>query len=63
MTFHNVGGNTWIASTVTTGGSSQEPRLGAGVKTLSGALTRVKLTTAAGGSAFDAGSLTVYCDP
>ena len=57
-TLTNVSGNIWVFSSVT-GGSSVGVQLGAGNKTLSATLDRIRITTVNGTDTFDAGSINI----
>jgi hypothetical protein len=60
VTLHNVSGNLWVSSNVGSYGTYGVAFiLGAGSKTLSGALDRVRLTTVNGTDTFDAGSINI----
>jgi hypothetical protein len=54
-----VGSNIWSYTSTITAGSSQSLSNGAGTKTLSGTLDRIRLTTAAGNVLFTAGSVNI----
>lgn len=59
MTIVLLGSNTWVYSSaisVTSGGLQY---IGSGVKTLSGTLDRVRLTTTSGTATFDAGTINI----
>lgn len=49
----------WVGSSVITSGASLANAIGAGKKTLSGTLDRVRITTVNGTDAFDAGSINI----
>lgn len=60
VTLHNVSGNTWVSSNVGSYGTYGVAFiLGAGSKTLSGVLDRIRLTTVNGTDTFDAGSVNI----
>lgn len=55
----NLGGNTWVASGVFANTATIYTITSAGAKTLSGTLDRLRVTTALGSTAFDAGSINI----
>lgn len=57
ITLSNVTGNTWVETQMVSVGGS--PYDGAGVVSLSGALTAVRISTVTGSFAFDAGSINI----
>ncbi len=57
ITLISVGGNKWIASVVSANAGGATSSVGAGSITLSGALDRIRITTAGGANTFDAGSV------
>lgn len=59
MTLDRATGNTWIASGSVATGATEDIHSFAGVKTFSGALSRLQITTVNGTDAFDEGSVTV----
>lgn len=59
VTLVNVGGNTWVTSGVLMTNTAGATTLFAGNKTISSTLDRVRLTTANGTDAFDAGSVNI----
>jgi len=58
MIINNVSGNTWIASGVFTGATTNV-NYAAGSKTLSDVITQVRITTLLGTTTFDAGSINI----
>jgi hypothetical protein len=58
MTISAFGSNKWIESS-TLSNAATALLLGAGVKTLSGTLDRIRITTANGTDVFDAGSVNI----
>lgn len=58
ITFNLVGANTWVAAGLITNATNYTAQIAGGV-TLSGALDRLRITTANGTDAFDAGSVNV----
>jgi len=58
-TLVNFGSNTWVSSSVSATGSSNFTYIGAGSKTLSGTLDRLRITTTNGTDTFDAGSINI----
>jgi hypothetical protein len=59
VTLINVSGNTWTLSSVLGNTAVAAIHFGAGTKTLSDVLTRVRLTTVNGTDTFDAGSINI----
>lgn len=57
MTLTNLSGNNWVETGLFCGSNATNARYGAGSIALAGALTQVRLTTANGTDAFDAGSV------
>jgi hypothetical protein len=57
MTITNISGNTWIMGA--TIGTTTFASVVGGTKTISGALTQVRITTVNGTDAFDAGSINI----
>jgi len=55
----SFGSNKWVSSSVSSTGTSNYTYIGAGAKTLSGTLDRVRITTVNGTDAFDAGSINI----
>jgi hypothetical protein len=58
-TLVSFGNNTWVSSSVSATGSSNFTYIGAGAKTLSGTLDRLRITTTNGTDTFDAGSINI----
>jgi hypothetical protein len=56
----NLTSNTWVASGVIAGSSTENADWTAGRITLSGALDRVRITTSNGTDTFDAGTVNVF---
>jgi hypothetical protein len=54
-----VSSNTWICQIVGAFSNAAGGRFGAGTKTLSGTLDRVRITTSNGTDTFDAGSINI----
>ena len=59
MFVSNVTGNTWSETSILGGSSANAPQMGAGTKTLSGVLDRVRITTVNGTDTFDAGTINI----
>lgn len=59
MVIYNISGTTWICSTVLAGLNSTFTASGAGSKTLTGTLDRIRITTANGTDTFDAGQINI----
>lgn len=59
ITLTNISSNTWCASGTVALGNTTNVFYTAGTKTLSGTLDRVRITTANGTDAFDAGSINI----
>ena len=58
----SFGSNKWVSSSVSSTGSSNYSYIGAGAKTLSGTLDRVRITTVNGTDTFDAGSINILME-
>ena len=58
----SFGSNKWVSSSVSSTGSSNYSYIGAGAKTLSGTLDRVRITTVNGTDTFDAGSINILTE-
>ena len=54
-----VTGNTWVAATTAALSNTASTAVGAGTKTLSGTLDRVRITTVNGTDTFDAGTINI----
>jgi hypothetical protein len=61
LVISTLGSNIWSAQSITWNGSSQH-QMGAGSKTLSGTLDRVRITTVNGTDTFDAGSINILVE-
>lgn len=59
VTVHRVTGNTWVITNMNTYSTSNSMAYGASVKSLSGTLDRIRLTTVNGTDTFDAGSVNI----
>ncbi len=58
-TIIGFGSNKWVASSVSSTGMSLYSYIGAGAKTLSGTLDRIRITTVNGTDTFDAGTINI----
>lgn len=59
---HNINGNTWIGDYAIADSSNAESFFGAGSKTLSGVLDRIRITTVNGTDTFDAGQINILVE-
>ena len=59
LLLHNITGNIWLGDYAIADSSNAESFLGAGSKTLSGTLDRIRITTVSGTDTFDAGQINI----
>lgn len=59
LVLFNISGNIWIASATIADGTNAYAGLAAGLKTLAGLLTQVRITSTNGTDTFDAGSINI----
>lgn len=60
VTFHNITGNTWIASGTFAQTDAARNMITAGSVSLAGVLNFVRITTSTGADTFDAGSINIF---
>lgn len=62
VVLEKINGNTWVATSVMASSNTAVPMFSAGVKTLTGTLTQVRITTTNGTDAFDAGTINIVVE-
>lgn len=62
VVLEKINGNTWVMTSVMASSNTAVPLFSAGDKTLTGTLTRVRITTTNGTDAFDAGTINIVVE-